>query len=74
VQNSSIQVKGRSTVSVVRKQLMLEAGGSRTLLDVGIELPFERNTTYLSGYSSVRNITFVQNTSIQLNGEALHLL
>jgi hypothetical protein len=31
MQNSSIQVKGRSSVSFVRKQSMLEAGGSSTL-------------------------------------------
>jgi hypothetical protein len=35
---------------------------------VRIELVFKRNTAYLSGLESVRNITFVPNSSIQLNG------
>jgi hypothetical protein len=34
---------------------------------MGIQLPFERNTAYLSGFSSVRNITFVENSSIEVN-------
>jgi hypothetical protein len=124
-QNSSIQVKGRSSISVGRKPSMLEAGASSTMfpcekwvslwkiylwservlnwenhslyekfpvqwngetdvsygaiqyvLDIGvscplvprrIELPFERNTAYLLGFSSVRNISFLQNSSIQVN-------
>jgi hypothetical protein len=35
-----------------------------------IELPFERNIAYLSGFSNVKNITFVQNSSIQMNGRS----
>jgi hypothetical protein len=35
-----------------------------------IELPFERNTPYFSGFESVRNITFVENSSIQVNGRS----
>jgi hypothetical protein len=35
-----------------------------------IELPFERNTALLSGFSSVTNITFVQSNSIQVNGRS----
>jgi hypothetical protein len=30
------------------------------------ESPFERNTTYLSAYSSVRNINIVKKSSIQV--------
>jgi hypothetical protein len=64
VQNSSIQVNGRSTVTLGIKPSMLEAEGSSTLLLMRIEFPFERNTSYLSGFSNVGNITFVQNRSI----------
>jgi hypothetical protein len=32
-----------------------------------IELPFDRNTVYNGGLSNVRNNTFVQNGSIQVN-------
>jgi hypothetical protein len=35
-----------------------------------IELAFERNTAYLSGFSIVRNITFVQNSSIEVKGRS----
>jgi hypothetical protein len=35
---------------------------------MGIELLFEKSTAYLSEFSSVRNITFVQNSSIQVSG------
>jgi hypothetical protein len=35
-----------------------------------IELPFERKTAYLCGFSSVRNKTFVQNSSIKVNGRS----
>jgi hypothetical protein len=35
-----------------------------------IELPVERNTPYLSVFSYVRIITFVQNSSIQVNGRS----
>jgi hypothetical protein len=35
-----------------------------------IEQTFERNTAYLSGFPCVRNITFVQNISIQVNGRS----
>jgi hypothetical protein len=33
-----------------------------------IEVPFDRNTAYLSDFSRGRNITFVQNGSIKVNG------
>jgi hypothetical protein len=32
------------------------------------ELPVERNTAYLSGFSTVKNITFVQNNCFPVNG------
>jgi hypothetical protein len=35
-----------------------------------IELPFERNTDYLSGFSSVRNSSLVEKGSIQVNGRS----
>jgi hypothetical protein len=35
-----------------------------------IELPFERVTPYPSVFSSARNVTFVQNSSIQVNGRS----
>jgi hypothetical protein len=35
-----------------------------------IELLFERNTAYPSGFSSVRNITFVQSSSIKVKGRS----
>jgi hypothetical protein len=35
-----------------------------------IELPFERNTTYFSVFSSVRIITFLQNTCTEVNGRS----
>jgi hypothetical protein len=46
---------------------VLEAAKSCTLFPVRTELPFENNTAYLSGYSCLRSITFVQNSSIQVN-------
>jgi hypothetical protein len=36
--------------------------------------PFERNILYLSGFSIVRNITSVQNTSIQVKGRSIESL
>jgi hypothetical protein len=47
VQHSSVQVNGRSTVSLVRKSPMLEAGGFSTLFRCENELTFERNIAYL---------------------------
>jgi hypothetical protein len=35
-----------------------------------IESSFERTTAYLSGFSSVRMITFVQNSAIQVNARS----
>jgi hypothetical protein len=43
-------------------------------LTMRIELPFERNTAYHSGFSSVRNINFVQNISIQVKGRSTESL
>jgi hypothetical protein len=37
---------------------------------VTIELPFERNTAYLSAISGLRTIIFVQNSSIEVNGRS----
>jgi hypothetical protein len=64
-------VNGRRNVSLVRKPSVLEAGGSSTLVLCEIELPSERNTAYLLGFSSVKNITIVQNSSIQVSGISL---
>jgi hypothetical protein len=41
---------------------------------VRIELLFEGNTAYLSGFSSVINITFVEKSFFQVKGEALYVL
>jgi hypothetical protein len=49
---------------------MLETGGSSTILPVRIELPFARNTAYLSGFSSSGNINIVQHSSIQVMGRS----
>jgi hypothetical protein len=38
-----------------------------------IELSVERNTAYLSGFPSVKNITFVQNASNQVNRSSISL-
>jgi hypothetical protein len=62
VQNISFQVKGRSTVFLVRKPSMLEAGGSSTLLPLRIELACERNTGDMKAFSSERIIHFLKNT------------
>jgi hypothetical protein len=40
---------------------------------VTIELIFKQNTGYFLGFSNVRNIIFVQNSSIQVTEEALYL-
>jgi hypothetical protein len=61
-------VNGRSNVSLGRKPFMLESGGFITLFPFENVVSFERNTAYLPGFSSVRNITFVQKSSIQVNG------
>jgi hypothetical protein len=50
------------------KQSMLEAGSSNTLFSWGNWVDFVRNTAYLSGISNVKNMTFVQNSSIQVDG------
>jgi hypothetical protein len=52
----------------MEQYILLEAGLSCALFPVVIELPFERNTAYLSRFSCVKNVTFVQNSSIQVNG------
>jgi hypothetical protein len=50
VQNASIQVKVRSTVSLVRDPSMLEPEGPSTLFSCETELTFERKIAYLSGF------------------------
>jgi hypothetical protein len=49
---------------------VLDAGVPCTLFPMIIEFPFERKTACLSGFSSVRNISFVQNGSTQVNGSS----
>jgi hypothetical protein len=53
---------------------VLETGMSCTFFPVKTELPFDRNKAYLSGFSSVININFAQNSSIQVNGGSTILL
>jgi hypothetical protein len=55
---------------VMEKYDVFEAGVFCLLFPYVIELPFEGNTVYLSGFSSVRNTTFVQNSPIQVNGRS----
>jgi hypothetical protein len=45
-----------------------------TSFPLRIELDFERNTTYLSGFSSGRNIHFVENRPIDVLKRHVHLL
>jgi hypothetical protein len=49
---------------------MLEAEVLTRYFPVRIELTFERNTAYLSGFQCVSNISFVQNSSIQMKGRS----
>jgi hypothetical protein len=55
-------VKGRSTVSLVRKPSMLEARESSTLNPVKIELGCERHTSNRKAFSSGRIVHFLKNT------------
>jgi hypothetical protein len=50
---------------------MLEARGSSTRLSIENWVHFERNTAYLSAFSWVRNINFVQNRTSQVKAETL---
>jgi hypothetical protein len=68
VPHSSFQENGRSSVSLVRKLSMLEERGSSILFPSRREWACERNTTYLSVFSWVMNITFGHNGHIQVNG------
>jgi hypothetical protein len=53
-----------NTVLCSRKEFLAQCFPMR------FELPFERNTAYLSGFLSVRNISFVQNSSIHVKGRS----
>jgi hypothetical protein len=53
-------VDGRSTVSPERKSSSSKQKGLAHCFWLRNELPVERNTAYNSGFSFVRNITFVQ--------------
>jgi hypothetical protein len=57
----------QSSVSLVRKLSMLEESLA-PCFPLRREWTCERNTAYLSVFSWMRNITFVQNGSIQVNG------
>jgi hypothetical protein len=63
-----LQVNGRRTVSLVKKYECKKQEGLPHSKLVKIQLACERNTGYLSGISNMRTITFVQNSSIQVNG------
>jgi hypothetical protein len=65
-----LQVNGRRTVSLVKKKKheCKKHEGLRHCFPVRLHLASERNTAYLSGISNVRSITFVWNSSIQVNG------
>jgi hypothetical protein len=69
-QNSSIHMNGRSTVSLVKKN---KQNWNQEVLAPcfpgRIELTFERNTAYLSGFASGRNI-FVQISFLQVKGKS----
>jgi hypothetical protein len=49
---------------------MLEAGESIYSIPMKIELPFDRNIVYNWGLSNMRHITFVQNSTIQVDGKS----
>jgi hypothetical protein len=68
VQNSSILVKGRSTVSLVIKPSMLEAIWSSTLFTVWTELACEWNTHDLRAFWSGRIIHVRKNIHFKRNG------
>jgi hypothetical protein len=55
---------------LLEKPSILEAGGSSTIFPVRIELPFAKNTAYLSGFSRSGNINIVQHSSIQVTGRS----
>jgi hypothetical protein len=46
----------------------LKQEGPQPCFAVGIEFAVSRNTAYLSVFSRMRNITFVENAPIQLKG------
>jgi hypothetical protein len=71
LQYHPIQVNRRSTVALVRESLMLEGRESSTILSIDNWVHFERNMAYLSAFSWVTNISFVQNSPSQVKAETL---
>jgi hypothetical protein len=61
-ENDPIHMKRRSTGAPLIESLMLAARWLGTLVSTLNELAFERNAAYLSAFSWVRNINFVQNS------------
>jgi hypothetical protein len=68
LQQCSIEGNVPSTVSLLRQPLMLEARGSSMLLCGENWVNFKRNTAYISGFSVARNIIFLQNGPLLVNG------
>jgi hypothetical protein len=52
---------------LIEQNNVLDKGWPCTLFLHENWIPFEMNNAYLSGCSNVRNITFVQNSSFQVN-------
>jgi hypothetical protein len=71
--NSSIQVNTKSSVSLGRKLSTLEEVGSHTIFTCENWVNFERNTAYLSVFSCVKYMKFVQNCSFKSKEKVLYL-
>jgi hypothetical protein len=74
LQNSSIQVNWMSTLPLVRKPLILEAGGSSTMFPCENWINFQKEYYLLLRVFNMRNITFVPDSCIQLNGSTVFLV
>jgi hypothetical protein len=61
-------MNGRSPVSLGKKHLFYNQKGLANCFPMRTELLFKGNMAYSSGFSWVRNITFVQNSYIQVIG------
>jgi hypothetical protein len=70
LQQCSIERNAPSTVSLLRRKLVLEARGSSMLFCGENGVNFKRNTAYISGFSVARNIIFLQNSPLLVNGRS----
>jgi hypothetical protein len=71
MKNDLFKQNGETHVSYGTVQSVLEAGVLACCFPIIIEFPFKSNVAYLSGFSSMRNIIFVQNSSILVKGRRI---